>query len=140
MPENVQDPRFEASVRESFQRQKLMSTIGAELVRVAVGEVDIALAWRDNLTQQGGVLHAGVIASIADSACGYAALTLMPADSEVVSVEFKINLLAPAAGSRFVARGRVVRAGGTITTTAADVFAGETLVATMLATMMKRRK
>ena len=117
-----------------------MSTIGAELVRVAVGEVDIALAWRDDLTQQGGVLHAGVIASIADSACGYAALTLMPADSEVVSVEFKINLLAPAAGSRFVARGRVVRAGGTITTTAADVFAGETLVATMLATMMKRRK
>ena len=107
-------------------------------MRIAAGEVDISLSWRDDFGQQSGVLHAGVLASIADSACGYAALTLMPAGSDVVSVEFKLNLLAPAKGAEFVARGRVVRAGKTITATAADVFAGETLVATMLATMMRR--
>lgn len=138
MPERVQNPHFEDSVRESFSRQKFMRTIGAELVRIAPGEVDIALDWRESLGQQSGVLHAGVIASLADSASGYAALTLMPPVADVVSVEFKLNLLAPAAGPRFVARGRVVRAGRTITTTAADVFAGETLVATMLGTMMRR--
>jgi uncharacterized protein (TIGR00369 family) len=138
MPERVANPDFEAAVRESFGRQELMRTIGAELVRVAPGEVEIALPWRDGLTQQSGVLHAGVIASIADSACGYAALTMMPKGSEVVSIEFKLNLLAPAKGPHFIARGRVVRAGKTITTAAADVFAGELIVATMLGTMMRR--
>ncbi|HUP46418.1 MAG TPA: PaaI family thioesterase [Thermoanaerobaculia bacterium] len=115
-----------------------MRTIGASLSRVAPGQVEIALPWRDDLAQQSGILHAGIIASIADSACGYAALTLMPPGSDVVSVEFKLNLLAPAAGPGFVARGRVIRAGRTITTAAADVFGGETLVATMLGTMMRR--
>ncbi|MGZ8868800.1 MAG: PaaI family thioesterase [Thermoanaerobaculia bacterium] len=124
-------------MRESFARQKFMRTLGAELLRIAPGEVDLSLSWRDGFGQQSGVLHAGVLASIADSACGYAALTLMPPGSDVVSVEFKLNLLAPAKGTAFVARGRVVRAGKTITATAADVFAGETLVATMLATMMR---
>ena len=138
MPERLPNPAFEAAVRESFDRQQLMRTIGAELVRVAAGEVHIALSWRADLTQQSGVLHAGVLASIADSACGYAALTLMPAGSDVVSIEFKLNLLAPAKGSQFIARGRVVRAGRTITTAAADVFAGESIVATMLGTMMRR--
>lgn len=138
MPADLLNPHFENAVRESFARQQLMRTIGAELLRIAPGEVDISLGWCDALGQQTGVLHAGVIASIADSACGYAALTMMPAGSEVVSVEFKLNLLAPARGAEFVARGRVIRAGKTITAAAADVFAGDTLVATMLGTMMRR--
>lgn len=138
MPADLLNPRFQNAVRESFARQNLMRTIGAELLRIAPGEVYISLGWRDDLGQQSGVLHAGVIASIADSACGYAALTMMPAGSDVVSVEFKLNLLAPARGAEFVARGRVIRAGKTITAAAADVFADETLVATMLGTMMCR--
>jgi uncharacterized protein (TIGR00369 family) len=138
MPADVRNPRFQDAVRESFARQSFMRTLGAELLRIAPGEVDISLSWRNDFGQQSGVLHAGVLASIADSACGYAALTLMPEGSDVVSVEFKLNLVAPAKGSAFVARGRVVRGGKTITATAADVFADETLVATMLATMMRR--
>ena len=114
-----------------------MSTIGARLVRVAPGEVDIELSFRDDLMQQSGTLHAGAISAIADSACGYAALSLMPAGSNVVSVEFKLNLLAPAMTS-IIARARVLRAGRTLTVTSADVLAGETLIATMLATMMRR--
>lgn len=114
-----------------------MSTIGARLVRVAPGEVDIELGFRGDLLQQSGTLHAGVISAIADSACGYAALSLMPAGSNVVSVEFKLNLLAPATSS-IVAHARVVRAGRTLSVTSADVLAGETLIATMLATMMRR--
>lgn len=134
------DPEFAARVRASFDRQVVMRTLGASLERVAPGEVEIALPYRADLTQQHGFLHAGVIATIADSACGYAAFSLMPAEAGVLSIEFKINLLAPAAGERFVARGHVVRAGRTITTCTADVFAsqegGEKLVATMLGTMM----
>ncbi len=139
MPADVLNPRFQDAVRESFARQNLMRVIGAELLRIAPGEVDLSLGWRDDLSQQTGVLHAGVIASIADSACGFAALTMMAAGSDVVSVEFKLNLLAPARGAEFVARGRVIRAGRTITATVADVFADGTLVATMLGTMMARR-
>jgi uncharacterized protein (TIGR00369 family) len=128
-----------------------MATLGAELTRVAPGEVDIAVPFDPRLTQQHGYLHAGVVASIADSACGYAALSLMSADAAVLSVEFKINLLAPARGRRFLARGRVARAGRTITVCTADVVArdddrgddadatDERLVATMLATMMAVR-
>lgn len=141
MPDDLSSTAFESAVRESFERQNLMRTLGASLGRIAAGEVEIILPWQDAIAQQSGVLHAGVIASIADSACGYAALTMMPPGSDVVSIEFKLNLLAPAAGERFVARGRVVRAGRTITAAAADVFAAgstETLVATMLGTMMRR--
>ena len=138
MPADVRNPRFQDAVRESFARQNFMRALGAELLRIAPGEVDISLGWRDDFGQQRGVLHAGVLASIADSACGYAALTLMPAGSDVVSVEFKLNLLAPATGAEFVARGRVVRAGRTITAAAADVFADGVPVATMLGTMMRR--
>lgn len=115
-----------------------MTLLGARLGRIAPGEVDIELPWDESLLQQGGVLHAGAIASIADSACGYAAMSMMPAGSEVVSIEFKLNLLAPAKGSRFVARGRVVRAGNTITVAAADVFGDGVLIATMTGTMMRR--
>ena len=117
-----------------------MVTIGARLVRVAPGEVDIEVTMRDDLVQQHGFLHAGVLASAADSACGYAALSLMPVGAAVLSIEFKINLLAPAAGERMVARGRVLRAGRTITVCQGDVTAyagsGEKLVASMVATMM----
>jgi len=120
-----------------------MSTIGATLTRVDPGEVDIELHPRDDLTQQHGFLHAGVLASAADSACGYAALSLMPPGAAVLSVEFKINMLAPAAGDRMVARGRVIRAGKTVTVCWGDVTSysptGEKLVATMVATMMTVR-
>jgi uncharacterized protein (TIGR00369 family) len=138
-----QDPNFESRVRASFDRQHFMSTIGARLLRVAPGEVDVEVATRDDLVQQHGFLHAGVVSSAADSACGYAALSLMPAGAAVLSIEFKTNLLAPATGDRIVARGRVIRAGRTVTVCWADVVAiaseTERLVATMVATMMTVR-
>jgi uncharacterized protein (TIGR00369 family) len=137
---NAQDPNFGTRVRESFGLQRVMSTIGAELTRVEPGEVDIELPFREDLTQQDGFMHAGIVAVIADSACGYAAYSLMPAEASVLSIEFKLNLLAPAVGSRLIARSRVLRAGRTITVCRADVSsvnAGtEKLVATMLGTMM----
>jgi len=106
-----QDPGYEARVRASFARQTYMQTLGARLVRVEPGLCEIELPYRVELTQQHGYLHAGASASIADSAGGYAAYSLMPADSSVLSVEFKVNLLAPGRGERFLARARVVRAG-----------------------------
>lgn len=140
MPTVPQDPGFETRVRRSFARQRAMETIGARLARVAPGEVDVELAFRDDLTQQNGFLHAGIVSTVMDSACGYAAFTLMPADAGVLSIEFKVNLLAPARGERIIARGRVVRAGRTISVTTADAFAvqdgAERHVATMTATMM----
>ena len=110
-----QAPDFANRVRSSFAHQSLMNLIGAELVRVLAGEVEIEIPFRQDLTQQHGFLHAGVIAAIVDSACGYAALSLMPARASVLTVEFKVNLLAPAKGERFVARGKVVKPGRTIT-------------------------
>ena len=134
------DADYEARVRASFARQRVMATIGAGLSRVAPGEVEIELHFREELTQQHGYLHAGIVAAVVDSACGYAALTLAPAGLEVVSIEFKLNLLAPAVGERFVARARVKRAGRNVTVCAGDLFAltggAEKVVATMLATMM----
>jgi uncharacterized protein (TIGR00369 family) len=112
---------FESRVRLSFARQRVMETIGAVLSRVDAGAVDIALPFRDDLTQQDGFLHAGIVATILDSACGYAAYSLMPADVGVLTVEYKINLMRPAIGNRLVARGRVVRAGKTLTVCTGDV-------------------
>jgi len=136
----VAHPGFEARVRESFDRQKVMATIGARLSRVAAGEVDIELPYRDNLTQQHGFLHAGIIGTVMDSACGYAAFSLMPPDAAVLAIEFKLNLLAPATGERVMARGRVKKAGRTIMVCEADAFAvtggDEKLVASMTGTMM----
>lgn len=127
-------------VRASFARQRVMATIGATIERVAPGEVTIAMPPNAALTQQHGYLHAGIIATIADSACGYAALSLMPADAAVLSIEFKTNMLAPAEGDRFVARGKVIKPGRTIMVCDATVHAvrngGEKLVATMTGTMM----
>jgi uncharacterized protein (TIGR00369 family) len=136
------NPNFEAVVRESFGRQTAMSTIGAALTQVVPGEVVIEIPYRADLTQQNGFMHGGIITAIADSACGYAAYTLMPEGADVLAVEFKINLLAPAAGERFAAHGRVLRPGRTITVSAADVFAHEgekqTLIASMLSTLIRR--
>ncbi|HET6980910.1 MAG TPA: PaaI family thioesterase [Myxococcaceae bacterium] len=134
------DPAFEQRVRESFARQQLMRTIGAELTSVSPGEVVIELPFREDLTQQHGYLHAAITTAIVDSACGYAAYSLMPADAAVLTAEFKVNFLAPAAGRRFVAHGRVMKAGRTLTVTAGEVFAEtgseQRPVATMLATVM----
>jgi len=134
------DANFAARVRASFGKQKLMTTIGATLEKVDPGAVTIRLPFRDDLTQQHGFIHAGAIASVADSACGYAALSLMPPDAEVLSIEFKINMLSPAKGDALVARGEVIRAGKRIMVCRADVFsiAGneEKLVAAMQGTMM----
>lgn len=131
---------FEQKVRESFGRQALMATLGAQLVSVAPGTVEISLPFDQSLTQQDGFIHAGVITSILDSACGYAALSVAPEKSEVLSVEFKVNLLSPAVGQSFVARAQVKRAGRTLTVCTADAFAlnqgKEKLVATMVATIM----
>jgi uncharacterized protein (TIGR00369 family) len=141
---DAQDPDYEARVRASFARQGVMENIRARLARVAPGEVEIELAFRADLTQQHGYLHAGIVTTIADSACGYAAMSLAPPGGEVLSVEFKINLLSPAVGESFVARANVKRSGRSITVCAGDVFAlrdgQEKLVATMLATMMNVRQ
>jgi uncharacterized protein (TIGR00369 family) len=130
----------EERVRASFARQGLLATLGARVTRVAPGEVDVELAFDERLTQQHGYLHAGALTAALDSACGYAALTLMPEEAAVLTVEFKVNLLAPAAGERFLARGRVVRAGRTLTVCRGDAVAlageEERHVATMIATIM----
>jgi uncharacterized protein (TIGR00369 family) len=140
MPFEAQDPEFEPRVRESFARQAWMATLGARLARVAAGEVDIELPVRPELTQQHGSVHAGALASVLDSAAGYAALSLMPAGAGVVSVEFKLNLLEPARGDRILAEGRVLRAGRTLFTCTAEAWAmagGErTRVALLQGTMM----
>jgi uncharacterized protein (TIGR00369 family) len=137
------DPQYETRVRASFAQQTFMRTLGAQLTRVTPGEVRIELAKRADLLQQHEFLHGGVLASVADTACGYAALSLMPPGTAVLAIEFKINLLAPAVGDRIVTNGRVLRAGRTITVTAADITAvdggEEKLVATMIGTMMTVR-
>ncbi len=137
------DPAFAARTRASFGKQQFMTVLGAILERVAPGEVDIRLPFRADLTQQHGLTHAGAITAIADSACGYAALTLMEPGAAVLSVEFKINLLAPAAGREFLARARVVRSGRTLTICTAEVRAlqddGEVVIALMQATMIAVR-
>ena len=138
------DPAFEARVRESFSRQSHMTTLGATIAFLAPGEVHLSLPFDARFCQQNGFMHAGAIASVADSANGYAAYTLAPADTDVLAVEFKINLLAPARGSEFLACGRVLRSGRTLTVCQADVFAiaatERTLIATMLSTIIIRAK
>jgi uncharacterized protein (TIGR00369 family) len=131
---------FEQRVRESFRRQAFMSTLGAEIVIGEPGRVEIRFPFHASLTQQNDFVHAGAITSILDSACGYAALSVAADGHDVLSVEFKVNLLAPAVGDQFSARAQVKRAGKTLIVCAADAFAStngeEKLVATMLATIM----
>ena len=135
------NPTFSEAVAQSFAKQPIMNLIGARLGLIEPGIVEIVLPFRQDLTQQNGYLHAGVVTTIADSACGYAAFSLMPAGSAVLSVEFKVNLLRPARGESFVARAEVIKAGRTLSVTRADVFAvhedsERELVATMQGTMI----
>lgn len=136
----VADAEFARRVRESFGRQGLMKHLGAELIELTAGHVTIRVPFRAELTQQHNYFHAGVSGAIADSACGYAAYTLMPAESSVLTVEYKLNLLAPAEGEELTARARVLRSGRTLKICAADVHARkngkEVHCATMLATIM----
>jgi uncharacterized protein (TIGR00369 family) len=130
------DPNFAVRIRASFGRQKAMSLIGASLTLVEPGQVEVALPYRDDLTQQKGFIHGGIIGMIADTACGYAAYSLMPADCSLVTVEYKINILAPARAS-LVARGEVLRAGRTLTVTRGEVYSEDGKhVASMQQTLM----
>ena len=130
------DPHFAARSRASFGRQKAMALIGASLKTVGPGAVGIALPFRDDLTQQKGFVHGGIIGMIADTACGYAAYSLMPADCSLVTVEYKLNILTPATSS-LSARGEVVKAGRTLTVARAEVYAQDGRhVATMQQTLM----
>jgi uncharacterized protein (TIGR00369 family) len=139
----LRDADYQRRVRESFARQGLMAHLGAELVSLEPGGVEIRVPFRGELTQQHGYFHAGVTAAIADSASGYAAYSLMGANDSVLTVEYKINLVAPAAGDHLIARARVVRSGKTLKICAADVFGvkdgKETLCATSLSTIMAMR-
>jgi uncharacterized protein (TIGR00369 family) len=137
----VSDGDYEERVRHSFARQQAMATIGAELTMVTPGIVEIEMPYSQALTQQHGFLHAGVISTALDSACGYAAYSLMPADAAVLTIEFKVNLLAPGKGDRFLFRGTVTKPGRTIIVADGQAYAfgatGEAkLIATMTGTMM----
>ncbi|WP_431858774.1 PaaI family thioesterase [Azospirillum sp.] len=136
----AKDPDYERRVRDSFARQTLMSTMGVDMVELGPGTCTLAMDYRRDLCQQHGYHHAGATTALADSAAGYAAYSLMPPGSSVLTVEYKINLMAPAAGERFLARAAVERAGRTITVVRSEVFAvkggEEKAIAFMLATMM----
>ncbi|MGH8669928.1 MAG: PaaI family thioesterase [Burkholderiales bacterium] len=130
------DPGFEQRCRESFSRQKAMALIGASLTVVEPGYVEIRLPFRDELTQQKGYVHGGILGMIADTACGYGAFSLMPADCSLVTVEYKINILSPARGT-LLAKGQVVKPGRTLTIARAEVYAEDGKhVASMQQTLM----
>ncbi len=134
------DPDYQNRVGSSFDQQTVMQLIGARLAAVEPGRVEIELPYRQDLTQQDDFLHAGISSTIMDSACGYAAFSLMPAAARVLTIEFKINLLAPAAGDHFRAVGKVRKAGRSVFVAESDLFAGfgenDRLVATMVGTLM----
>src|ERR1044071_1545974 len=140
MPHQPRNPAFAEEIKQSFAKQTIMGLIGAESSRVDPGIIEITLPYRADLAQQHGYLHAGIVTTIADSACGYAAYSLMPPNSEVLSVEFKVNLLRPAKGETFLAVAEVVKSGKTLTVVRADLFgieeARRDLIATMLGTMI----
>lgn len=140
MKHTPRDPSWEHRVRDSFARQAFMSTLGATLEFLEPGEVHIALHHRPEITQQHGFVHAGALASVLDSACGYAALTLMEPGVAVLSIEYKINMLAPAKGSEFLAMARVERAGRNITVCRGEIASEGKPVAIMQATMMSVRQ
>jgi uncharacterized protein (TIGR00369 family) len=135
------DPHYEARVRASFARQRAMATLGITISRIEPGRTELAMPYEPAFTQQHGFVHAGILTTALDSACGYAAFSLMPADAAVLTVEFKVNLLAPAKGEHFLFRAEVVKPGRTLTVCDGRAFAvqeggAERLVATMSATMM----
>lgn len=137
------DGDYARRVEESVAEQRVLATIGARLVHVGPGEVDLEFGRHPDLTQQHGFIHAGILSTVMDSACGYAAYSLMPADAGVLTIEFKINLLSPARGERFVARGRVTKPGRTITVADCALVAvdggREKRIATMTGTLMTVR-
>jgi uncharacterized protein (TIGR00369 family) len=142
-PFEAPNPGFAARVRASFARQRIMAFLGAELSRIEPGFCEIELPFKDELCQQHGFFHGGVIGTIADSAGGYAGFSLMPEDASVLTVEYKLNLVAPADGECLVARGRVIKPGRTLMVSRADVSVRkddrETLCATLLQTLMTMR-
>ena len=137
----LNNPAFEAAVRDSFASQGLMRTLGARLASVEPGHVVIELPYSEQVSQQHGLFHGGVIGAIADTAGGYAALSLMPTGSEVLTVEYKINFMKPARGTLLRATGEVVRAGRSITVVRAEVVCGDgedaATCALLQATMMR---
>src|SRR5262245_18324437 len=134
------DPVTEKRCRESFARQKMMVDIGAEILSVKAGECEIVMPFDQRFTQQHGFMHAGVITTLADTACGFASLSLMPEDAVVLTTEFKVNLLSPAKCERFIAVGKVVRPGKKLMVCLGEVFAEDAgrrkQVALMTASMM----
>jgi uncharacterized protein (TIGR00369 family) len=134
------NPDYRAVATAVFDRQPAMQTLGISIARLEPGEVDLAMPYSPAWTQQNGFVHGGIITAGLDTACGIAAFTLMPANSDILTVEFKTNLLAPARGDRFVFRARVVKPGRTLTVCEAQAFAthdgAENLVATMTGTLM----
>jgi uncharacterized protein (TIGR00369 family) len=137
---NPKDANFDARVRTSFARQTAMATLGIEIVDLKPGEIELRMPYAIAYTQQHGFVHAGIITTALDTACGYAAFSLMPDDAAVLTVEFKTNLVAPARGDHFLFRARVLKPGRTITVCDAQAFAveegKERLVATMTGTLM----
>ncbi len=136
-----QDPDFDSRVRASFARQQVMATLGIEIAWLSPGEVELTMPYAAAYTQQHGFIHAGIVATALDSACGYAAFSLMPANAGVLTVEFKTNLLAPAQGQRFLFQAKVLKPGKTLTFCEAKAFAEDgaaepRLVASMTATLM----
>ena len=134
------DAGYKEKVIESFKRQEVMKTLNASVQTVRPGEVELKLPYQQNLTQQHGFIHAGIVSTVLDSACGYAAFSLMPEKAAVLTIEFKINLLAPAKGDWFRAVGKVKKSGKNITVTEGELFScadgQEKLVATMVGTIM----
>ena len=134
------DPQYRSRVEASFNQQQVMKTLGVKIESLQPGEIELMMPYGVAYTQQHGFMHAGIVATVLDNACGYAAFSLMPDDAAILTVEFKTNLLAPARGERFLFRGKVVKPGRTITVCEAQAFAvgggEEKLVATMTGTLM----
>ena len=131
---------YKEKVIESFNRQGMMKTINASILAIRPGEIELEFPYQSNLTQQHGFIHAGIVSTVLDTACGYAAFSLMPENAAVLTIEFKVNLLSPAKGERFRAVGKVKKPGKNITVTEGELFAheegGQKLVAIMVATIM----
>ncbi len=134
------DPDFRARITQSFSEQTVMQHLNASLIKVEAGAVEIGLPYQLQLTQQDGFIHAGISSTIMDSACGYAAFTLMPVEARVLTIEFKINLLAPAAGDSFRAIAKVRKPGRSVSVAEAELYAAsngtDKLVATMVGTLI----
>jgi len=134
------DENYESRIRSSFEKQGIMQTIGGQLLKVEPEEVHIEFPFADALTQQHGFIHAGILTTVVDSACGYAASTLMPSESEVLTVEYKVNFISPAKGEKFIAIGRVFKPGRSLTVCSGEVLvkeeSGYKTVVLMQTTMM----